>query len=234
MRTTTICYPAILLALLLLTSCARLESLLKEQHGTPGAQVPAVAKKQVPSVAKKNEVRPAITVVKDDKALAIKRERERLAQKKEEINLRLEAGDFPAALEEIRREAGRGTPESDLAAEILPALNGAIAQAESQLQGNNPAQAGLLYRASLDGFPRDPELAAKVKLTAPELETKIGLCADKLMEKGLSAYRIGNLNDAIEIWKQVLVFQPQHQASQNAIQTAYTQLQNLKSITADQ
>ena len=44
------------------------------------------------------------------------------------------------------------------------------------------------------------------------------------MEQGLMNYRAGKLDDAIKVWEKIIVFAPQHQASQKAIQTAFVQL----------
>jgi tetratricopeptide (TPR) repeat protein len=215
MRKMAISSPFFLLILLFLISCGLLDSRPKDQQGSPD---------------RANALEPG---ARDSKALARRQENERLSQKKEEINRRLDAREFYSALEEIRREVNRGTPEKDLAPEYLLALNGVIVQGQFQLKEDNPGRAGLLFRAGLDSFPKDPDLASTVDLTSAELEAKIDFCADKLMEKGLIAYRVGNLNDAIEVWKQALAFHPQHQPCLNAIQTAYTQLKNLKSITDD-
>jgi hypothetical protein len=215
MRKMTIFSPFFLLTLLALISCGHLDRRPQAQQASPdraGAPEPGA---------------------KDSKVLTSEQESERLSQKKDEINRRLDAREFLAALKETKREVNRGTPEKDLAPEYLLALNGVIVLGQSQLIKDNPGQAGLLFRAGLDSFPKDPDLASAVDLTPAELEAKIEFCADKLMEKGLIAYRVGNLNDAIEVWKQAFAFHPRHQPCLNAIQTAYTQLKNLKSITDD-
>ncbi len=213
MRKTATYFPLILLASLFLLSCRLLGGGLKDQQGGSDSQRAAVATKKV---------------------LSKKQGSDRTLQRREEIASRLEERAFLAALEKIRQEVAGGTPEKDLAGEYLRALNGAIEEGQAQLKEDNPGQAGLLFRAVLDSFPKDSELVSQVTLPPPELEEMIELCANKLMEKGLGFYRAGKLNDAIKVWKQALAFQPQNQAIRNAIQTTDTQLKNLKSITDDE
>jgi cytochrome c-type biogenesis protein CcmH/NrfG len=50
------------------------------------------------------------------------------------------------------------------------------------------------------------------------------------MEAGLVAYRSGEFAAAIDIWQQVLEFNPQHQAAKDSIQTTERQLVNLKAL----
>lgn len=154
--------------------------------------------------------------------------------KKQDINRLLQELDFLAALTLIRQEVERGASEKELQEEYLSALNGAISQGEDALTGHDPEQAGLLFRATLENLPKDAKLCRGTGLTAPLLEAKINLCADKLMEAGIIAYRTGNLNKAIEEWQRITSFHPRHQASQKAIQTANVQLANLKQIKTGQ
>jgi len=149
------------------------------------------------------------------------------------VFLHLEHGEFIEALLVMRRNIKRGVPEKDMAAEYLPCLNGAIAKAQSLLAENDPGPAGSLFHAVLDGYPKDPALAAGVSLRPIEIEAALKICADQLMEKGIVAYRSGNLGQAIDIWKEALVFCPRHQNCQKAIQTTNAQLGNLEKITTD-
>jgi hypothetical protein len=53
------------------------------------------------------------------------------------------------------------------------------------------------------------------------------------MERGLAAYRSGDLDQAITDWKLIRAFAPEHQASRKALQTAEIQLANLKKVRAE-
>jgi len=214
MKTNDLIYPLLLLCLLL-NSCGILEH---RQH------LPGVAPTE-PQPIRKNPIRTVTTPPRTDSRSLVQ---------KQQINHFLAVKDFPAALILIRQEVGRGIGEKDLQEEYLSALNGAIDQGESALTLNNPQQAGQMFRAALNNFPKVAELTRSADLTPAALNEKINLCADKLMENGIIAYRVGNLSQAIEEWKKISSFYPQHQASQKAIQTANIQLVNLKRIETDQ
>ena len=214
MKTNYLIFP-LLLACLLLNSCDFLEHRLNR----PTA---------VPVETRQTESKPVRTATKPPSA------KSKYLEQKQHVARLLEAKDFPAALDLITREVEQGTDEKQLQKEYLSALNGAIAQGESALAEQNPQQAGLLYRAALNNFPKTAELSRNSELPPSALTEKIELCANKLMEDGLKEYRVGNLNKAIEEWQKISSFYPHHKASQKAIQTANVQLANLKKIETDQ
>ena len=214
MRKNHLIFPLFLLCLLL-NSCGILEHRLSKPKAAP-VESKNIKKKPVSSATKSPRA--------DSRPLV----------QKQQINRLLEATDFPAALVLIRQEVGRGIGEKDLQEQYLSALNGTIDLGESALTAHHPKQAGLMFRVALNNFPKAAELTGKADLTSSALNEKINLCADKLMENGLVAYRTGNLSKAIEEWQKISSFYPQHQASQKAIQTANIQLANLKKIEIDQ
>lgn len=167
------------------------------------------------------------------KVLAEKRDKERLEALHIEIERLLQEENHLSALAILRRELQRGTPATKLGDTYLQVLNGSLGAGEAHLADHNAFHAGLLFRNALDVYPEDEKLAAGVALAPAEVEGRIELCANQLMEKGLISYRAGDLAQAMEVWQKTLIFYPQHRPSQTAIQTAYVQLNNLKKINAD-
>jgi tetratricopeptide (TPR) repeat protein len=150
--------------------------------------------------------------------------------KTDAIRRHMQKKDYTAALKRIRRAVAAGTEEKELAPLYLQALHAVIKKGEARLAENAPAEAGLFFRAALDGYPECPALASKAALPKSALASRISCCADRIMEKGLLVYREGNLDRAIELWKEILAFAPDHQASRSAIRTAATQRANLERI----
>lgn len=150
----------------------------------------------------------------------------------QEIAGYLESGDYRSALELIRAEIGRGVRETDLANEYEKAANGVINSAELSLEKGRPAQAGELYRLVHEWFPKSEAVSQRVELTRDDLMSRIDGCADELMDRGLVAYRGGNLDSAIESWKMIATFNPWHQESRRAIETAEVQRVNLEKVRA--
>ncbi|MFW6052933.1 MAG: hypothetical protein ACOC8I_03385 [Desulfosalsimonas sp.] len=150
--------------------------------------------------------------------------------KKQDIDRLLDQGDVLAALQEVDQNIRQGSCNKRLSESYIRALNSAIEKGRVRLKEGRPGQAGLLFRSVKNKFPQDEELAAGILMTPAELDTEIARCANLLMERGLVAYRKGQLGDAISIWNQILSFDSQHQAGLNAIQTAEIQKSNLEKI----
>ncbi len=79
-------------------------------------------------------------------------------------------------------------------------------------------------------YPSKPDLQQDITESTEQVQEKIDGCADKLMEKGLVAYRSGEFATAIDIWEQVLAINPGHPAAQNSIQTTQLQISKLKNM----
>jgi tetratricopeptide (TPR) repeat protein len=143
------------------------------------------------------------------------------------VHADLAARNFPSALARIGREQ---RPEKSFAVEYAQALNGLLAAADLHRQADRFEDAGPLLRQALNAYPRDPELLGRVDRPAAAVRADLQQCADRLMEKGLAAYRAGRLEEAIATWKRLLAFHPDHQAARQAVETASLQLRNLRSL----
>ena len=153
-----------------------------------------------------------------------------IAEKTQVLRSHIEAGEFITALHFLDLKDRQLNAPTDVARLYRKAVNGTISQGQSRLADGKPGEAGMLFRAALNNYPHAPRLADKIALTPGQLESKVAVCAEKLMEQGLTVYRKGHLNKAIQIWQEILAFAPHHEASQNAIRTAHIQLNNLKKI----
>jgi hypothetical protein len=149
---------------------------------------------------------------------------------RQKIRQQLAADNHPAALALV---VASGLPEEAVAEEYVRALKGVLKQAEGYRLKELPEKAGPLYRAALDGYPATPAVAARVGTRPAGIASGIETCADRLLERGLAAYRGGDLDQAIRTWKLIPVFAPRHQASRKALQTAEVQLANLKKVRAE-
>lgn len=156
----------------------------------------------------------------------------RRATLERDIRRHLEAGNYHSALNLLRNEIKGGMPETALAGEYGRAINGLLDKADMFRKQDQPEKAGELFRSAHDGFPKTEAVAKGVRLTPPEILTCIEDCAGKLMERGLVAYRAGDLDGAIRMWKMIHTFSPRHQASLKALKTAEVQRANLEKVGA--
>jgi tetratricopeptide (TPR) repeat protein len=102
--------------------------------------------------------------------------------------------------------------------------------AESAYQRKAFAEAGAVYNALLESGITTQDFADSLSFDDGRLNGQIKACSKALLETGLKTYRDGKLEDAISIWKKALVFDRDNKEIKNAIETATTQLQNLKSL----
>lgn len=157
---------------------------------------------------------------------------ERTATLRREVHKRLDAQNYQSALKLLRKEIKGGLSEAVLAEEYGRAINGLLDNAEQHENNGLPDKAGELFRCAHDGFPKTEVTAKNVRSTSAEILIRIETCATELMERGLVAYRAGDLDQAISTWEKVHVFHPQHQASQKALETARIQRTNLEKVSA--
>lgn len=149
-----------------------------------------------------------------------------------EIHRSLEAENYSSALNLLRKEIKKGMSETGLAEEYGRAVNGLLALGERYQDQDLPEKAGALFRSAHDGFPETEEVAKQVKFTPSEILARIDACTAELMERGLVAYRAGDLDAAITTWEAVQTFAPRHRASRKALETARVQRDNLGRVDA--
>ena len=163
------------------------------------------------------DARPAETVgveKKDEKA-----------EWRQKTGVLLEKKEYLLALNLIGKER-----RDALETEYLAAINGLMGAGEESLNKEQYDRAGIAFKKVLDYYPEKSSLKEKVKRRREEIESYLEISSEKLMIQGLSEYREGKLHNAIELWKKILLFDPEHQAAKKAIGTATLQLRNLKSI----
>lgn len=138
--------------------------------------------------------------------------------------------DYAGAITLIHTEVRKGLEEQELAKEYLQAANGGIAQAQTLTREGHYAEAARLFRTIQERSPNSSGLQRQLTASPEQIEAEIALCAERLMEAGLLAYRAGDFTAAIDIWEQILTFSPQHPAAQSSIETTQLQLANLKNL----
>ncbi len=90
--------------------------------------------------------------------------------------------------------------------------------------------AGRRWEATTRYMSHPAEKGRPLPFTKTELRGGIDRLSASLMEKGLVEYRKGNLEAAIVFWRSILAYDPSHAEAARSVQTASTQLENLKKI----
>lgn len=91
-------------------------------------------------------------------------------------------------------------------------------------------EAGRRWSAAIRYLSHPAEKGKSVPFTKADLQANIDKVSATLMERGLVEYRNGNLEAAIAVWKSILAYDPDHAEALKSVQTATTQLENLKKI----
>lgn len=160
-----------------------------------------------------------------EKTPAPARENVRLQQSVRQL---LSQQDYVGALSLIESGAHHGTLFNSVY--HVEATNGCLDQARELFNGGAYDKAAEILVLVQQNYPSEPDLQQNITESPGQVQEKINGCADKLMEKGLVAYRSGELATAIDIWEQVLAINPGHPAAQNSIQTTQLQISKLKSM----
>lgn len=102
--------------------------------------------------------------------------------------------------------------------------------ADTAYQKKDFAEAGSVYSTLFESSITTRDFADSLSFDDDYLNGQMKASSKGLLEAGLTTYREGKLEDAIAIWKKALVFDRDNKEIKNMIETAATQLQNLKNI----
>ena len=154
-------------------------------------------------------------------------------QTRQKVERFLAEGSLIKAQAEILAARGKEVAEISLADLHTEVENRLLQKAEQAGLTSQFDKAGRFYSLALDIYPVNTEIQSTLVRSRDEISTRIEQCADELMKSGLMAYRAGELVDAVDIWKKIDSFYPNHSASETAITTAEQQLKNLEKFTPD-
>jgi tetratricopeptide (TPR) repeat protein len=142
----------------------------------------------------------------------------------------LSSGNYKKALDIYAAACDDHPDDEDLLDRYADALESVKAEADKAYDNHDYAKAGELYNILLKSGFEKKHRRSKLSFDNHYLTMRIGACSKMLIELGIMKYREGDLQQAIAIWKNILVFKPSEQEAKTAIDRATAQLQNLKQI----
>ena len=149
---------------------------------------------------------------------------------RKKVTALLEKSSYRRAIELMSSRNNPGTPAAGMDREYLMAIKGLIATGEESLARGDYADAGQSFRLVLDFYPVHSSLRGKVNRGPTQVRNQLDTSADRLMEQGLIEYRSGHLQNAINKWKGITVFDAGNKEAIKAIETATIQLRALEKI----
>ncbi len=142
----------------------------------------------------------------------------------------LSSGNYKKSLDIYGSAVDRYPEQQDLLDAYVEALESIREKADKAYEMQDYAKAGELYAVLLkSGFGERP-LRGRLSFDDDYPAMRIGACSKMLIEQGIMKYRADDLQQAIALWKKVLVFNPTDREAKTAIERASVQLQNLKQM----
>lgn len=149
-----------------------------------------------------------------------------LQELRPQIQSRLERREFLDALRLMQQGVRLGVPEARFAEEYRLALRGGMNYGEALLIKRQFSECGIYTKQLLILYPHSLSISPGV--SSRQIEQRLNYCSDQLMAKGLAEYRAGQMQQAIDYWTALLVFNPERTEAKKAIKTCSIQLRNLK------
>jgi tetratricopeptide (TPR) repeat protein len=145
-----------------------------------------------------------------------------------QVSSYLKAGDFQRAIDLWKEIHQKYPRDLSVRSEYIQTLETVKSNGDRAFERGDFALAGSVYELLLKHLSSVARLNGSSPLNSEGLTAKIKTCKKNLFENGLKKYRSGNLEQAISIWKAILVFDPGNEEVKRVVDRAAFQLKNLQ------
>jgi tetratricopeptide (TPR) repeat protein len=145
-----------------------------------------------------------------------------------QVSSYLKAGDFQRAIDLWKEIHQKYPRDLSVRSEYIQTLETVKSNGDRAFERGDFALAGSVYELLLKHLSSLARLNGSSPLNREGLTAKIKTCKKNLFENGLKKYRSGNLEQAISIWKAILVFDPGNEEVKRVVDRAALQLKNLQ------
>ncbi len=146
----------------------------------------------------------------------------------EQLPAYLKAGEFRRAVEVSREIYQKYSRDPAIQKCYIRTLESIKSAGDQAFKRKDFGLAGCVYEVLLRNISSTKQLNGIFSFNQESLTAKLGSCRKILFQNGLEQYRSGNLNQAIALWKSILVFDPENQEIRKAVDMATLQVKNLK------
>jgi len=140
----------------------------------------------------------------------------------------MEAGEYQKAIDVYNAEYQKHPNDQSLAKEYVKSLENIASAADKALDKKDFASAGRNYDVLLKNYAHFKGFEKKLSFNSIYLNEKLSDCKKAIFKQGFQEYRKGNLNEAIALWQDLLVIDPQNTDIKKALRTAKLQQKNLQ------
>lgn len=140
----------------------------------------------------------------------------------------MEAGEYQKMIDLYNVEVQKHLHDLSLAREYVKSIENIASTADKALDNKDFASAGRNYDVLLKNYAHFKGFVKELSFNSIYLDEKLSYCKMALFKQGFQEYRTGNLSEAIELWQNLLVIDPQNTDIEKALRTATLQQKNLQ------
>jgi len=140
----------------------------------------------------------------------------------------MEAGEYQKAIDVYHVEYRRHPDNQALVREYVKSLENIKSTADKALDKENFASAGRKYDVLLKNYSNFEGFNKKLSFNSTHLNEKLSYCKKALLKQGFQAYRKDNLGEAIALWQDLFVIDPQNADVKELLRTAKLQQKTLQ------
>ena len=137
-------------------------------------------------------------------------------------------GDYKSALDFHKSAAEKYPGNEALEEGYIADIEDIKKAADKAFEKGDFPLSGKTYYLLLKSVPQSDGFSVGLSFTKKNLTERLNECRTALSQQALSQYREGNIGNAISLWKSILSFDPGNTSIKKSIDTATTQLKNLK------
>ena len=140
----------------------------------------------------------------------------------------IDAGEYQKAIDAYNVEYQKHPHDLSLAREYVKSIENIASAADKALDAKDFASAGRNYDVLLKNYAHFKGFDKQLSFKSVYLNEKLCYCKKAMFKQGFKEYRKGNLSEAIELWQDLLVIDPQNTDIKKALKTAKFQQKNLQ------
>ena len=140
----------------------------------------------------------------------------------------IEAGEYQKAIDVYNVEYQKHPHDLSLAREYVKSIENIASAADKALDKEDFASAGRNYDVLLKNYAHFKGFDKELSFNSIYLNEKLSYCKKAIFKQGFQEYRKGNLSEAIALWQDLLVIDPQNTDIKKALSTATLQQKNLQ------
>jgi tetratricopeptide (TPR) repeat protein len=140
----------------------------------------------------------------------------------------MDAGEYQKAIDVYNVEYQKHPNDLSLAREYVKSIENIASAADKALDKEDVASAGRNYDILLKNYAHFKGFDKELSFNSIYLNEKLCYCKKAIFKQGFKEYRKGNLSEAIALWQDLLIIDPQNTDIKKALRTARLQQKNLQ------